>query len=142
LNEEADKIEVSLEASSQFHFEPELTEVIISAASMGTEAPFSNAEIVDFEDNRIQLSLVLSCNVEAVFSVSFEHWDSVDREYMGMGSSDVRVAEDVDVEMLLAFQMEDGIPVFVGATPERTSFTFDGGELEPDWMNERSPDDY
>lgn len=132
LNLEADSIEIDLQASSAYYYEAELVEASLSSAPEA-EAQFMNAEIVSLEDGELQISVAIDCAIEARFSVSFSVWDGIDREYVGLGSSEVLVTEQHPVETLVTFEMVDGAPKFVSASLQHMSLSFDDVEVEPDW---------
>ena len=134
INGETDNIDATLEAASSYSYEAELVEVQLSARP-GGETALEQAEVVNLEDGVMEVSLVLPCSVEARFSVSFQVWDGIDREYVGMGSSEVVITEEYDLEMLLTFELDDGNVTFVSASPQSTTLTFESGEVEPNWSD-------
>lgn len=134
LNTETDNIDAMLDAASSYSYDAELIEVQILSAP-GNENVLENAEVVSLEDGVMEVSLVLTCNVEARFSVSFQVWDGIDREYVGMGSNEVLMMEPHDLDVLLTFQLDNGAATFVAATPQAATLSFETGEVEPDWRD-------
>lgn len=83
----------------------------------------------------IQLNAYVSCNIHASFNYSV--WDSIDREYLKMGSSGNSIEEEYLTEVLVTLsgvfsdrlQSVNVENVEVIDTPSYIDF----GEIEPDW---------
>lgn len=135
LNEQADKIEVEMEATSNHYFESELTHVEISSAALVRDQ-LADLEVVDYENNELLLRINLLCNVEAQFSVSFDHWDSIDKEYVGLGSATVEKNEQIELEVLITVIFQNGEAIIEKVELITMMVGMEFGDLEPDWMHE------
>lgn len=135
LNSQADKIDVDFEGHANWYYEEELTQVEVAAIEQPFSTQLGEFEILDYSDDELQLKTTLRAGVAAQFVVSFQHWDSIDKEYVGMGSTTVERTEDCDLDVLLTVSFASGRVTLeqVELLPFHTSFDF--GDVEPDWMD-------
>lgn len=138
LNAQADKIEVDFEGHANWHYEDELIGIEVVATELPLSEQLSGFEVLDYSDNELQLQTTLRVGIAAQFSVSFNHWDSSDREYLGIGSTTVEKTEERELNAILTVRFNNGVVALeqVELLPFRTSF--DLGEVEPDWMDSDS----
>jgi hypothetical protein len=132
-----DSVAVSVDADSQFRCEEDgvktqFTNVIIHNSSW---------EPVEYDGETLVISLTVEISAEITVYFSFEKWDGIDREYVGMGSGQATASEDLSVEVLVTFGGElPYAPVIedveVGGISASVSFY----DLEPDWMSD--PDNF
>lgn len=128
-----DSVEVSIDADSQFKCESDwietrFTDVIIHISTL---------EPVEYDGKTLVASLTVEITTDITVDFSFEKWDGIDREYVGMGSTQVTTSESLSVEVLVTFGgtlphapvIED---VEVGTISASVSFY----DLEPDWMSD------
>jgi hypothetical protein len=102
--------------------------------------PEANIIRVESELLVLQVTAYVTCEVHASFGLSV--WDSIDKEYIGMGSTSGSVEEQYATEVLIsltgdftkgieAVQVEE---VEVIDVPSHVEF----GEIEPDWWHDES----
>ena len=92
-----DGVDVIQEADSSFYWEPEGCEVqFINLNSIS-----DNLRVIrDTEDTIvIEATLNISLEINGMFSLS--HFDSIDRDYVSMGSVERSVSKDFDINMLI-----------------------------------------
>ncbi|EPH2970365.1 TPA: DUF4935 domain-containing protein [Klebsiella pneumoniae] len=92
-----DGVDVIQEADSSFYWEPEGCEVqFINLNSID-----DNLRVIrDTEDTIvIEATLNISLEINGMFSLS--HFDSIDRDYVSMGSVERSVSKDFDINMLI-----------------------------------------
>lgn len=140
LDDQSWKITFHVEASSQFYYEEEIDKITVK--EIGREALADEDELVAVAaDEEV---LVLSVTVSTLYAVecsfSFQHWDSVDKEYTPMGSGSGTQEEWMDVEVEITLHKEGRNYVVDGVEVTPTSATLEFGEVEPDWMS--NPDNY
>jgi len=132
---QSDKISIDFEATANWYYEAELQQIQISS-----EAPLADQlkafDVVEYEDGTLVLQTSLTIDVTAYFIASFQHWDSIDREYCGMGSATVSRTEALDLDLIITVLFGNGSVTIdsVELLPVRT--TMDFGEIEPDWMHD------
>lgn len=135
IEAQSDKIEIHLEATSSWYYEGELDHVEVSSGEplAGQVATF---DVVEYVSDTLVLQTSLKIDVTAHFIASFQHWDSIDREYMGMGSTSISQTKALDLEVIVTVLFDDGTATIdsVELLPART--TMDFGEIEPDWMSD------
>lgn len=92
---------------------------------------------VNSEDGLIvESKLIVNVNIECNFL--FSVYDSIDKDYSGMGSSNVNTQVDLEVEVLITFVGElDKIGVEVEVdyveVELQSPVSIDFGYIEPDW---------
>jgi hypothetical protein len=135
LYSQADKIEVDFEGHANLHYDEELTQIEVAAIEQPFSKQLSKFEVLDYSGNELQLQTTLRASVTAQFVVSFQHWDGIDKEYLGMGSTTVEMTEECDLDVILTVSFANGEVTLeqVELLPLHTSFDF--GEVEPDWMD-------
>lgn len=135
LNSQADKIEVDFEGHANWYYKDELTQIEVASIAQSFAQQLSEFEVLDFSDNELQMQTTLQACVAAQFVVGFQHWDSIDKEYVRMGSTTVDRTEERELDIILTVTIANGAVNLehVELLPFRTSFDF--GEVEPDWMD-------
>jgi PIN domain len=138
---QSDKIDIDMEASANWYYEAELYDIEVSSdSSMADQV--KEFDVVEFEDNVLVIQTSLALDVTAHFSVNFQAWDGIDREYLSAGSASIHQTERMDLEVILTMAFSNGTAAIdsVELLPAGTTMYF--GEIEPDWMNDRGgPDD-
>ncbi len=135
IAEQSDKIRIDFEATANWYYEEELDQIEVSS-----ETPLADQlnafDVVEYEDDTLVLQTSLTIDVTAHFIASFQHWDSIDREYCGMGSATVSQMEALDLDLIITVLFDNGSVTIdsVELLPART--TMDFGEIEPDWMSD------
>lgn len=132
---QSDKISIDFEAAANWYYEAELDQVEVSS-----ETPFADQikafDVVEYDDNILVLQTSLTIDVTAHFIASFEHWDSIDREYIGMGSATVSQTEALDLDVIITVLFDNGSVTIDSVELLPASTTMDFGEIEPDWMSD------
>jgi hypothetical protein len=135
IGAQSDKIDIDFEAASNWCYEAELDHVEVSS-----ETPLADQikafDVVEYEDKMLVLQTSLKIDVTAHFVASFEHWDSIDREYMSMGSTTVGQTEALDLDLIITVLFDNGSATIDSVELLPASTTMDFGEIEPDWMSD------
>jgi hypothetical protein len=132
---QSDKISIDFEAAANWYYEAELDQVEVSS-----ETPLADQikafDVVEYEDDTLVLQTSLTIDVTAHFIASFQHWDSIDREYIGMGSATVSQTEALDLDLIITVLFDNGSATIDSVELLPASKTMDFGEIEPDWMSD------
>lgn len=135
-------IDISPEANSGFYWELESTEISLNDFEFTLiDHPNIIFRPVNLDDNMLVVESKLSIDVNIECSFSFSVWDSIDRDYVSMGSSSNNIQTNLDVDILVSFV---GDLNKIGAEFEvndveiemKTPDVIDFGEVEPDWIYE------
>lgn len=136
IRSQSDKIDIDMEASANWYYEPELYDIEVSSDSSMAEQ-VKEFEVIEFEDNVLVIQTSLALDVTAHFSVNFQAWDGVDREYLSAGSASIQQTERMDLEVILTMAFNNGTATIDSVELLPTGMTMYFGEIEPDWMNDR-----
>lgn len=132
---QSDKISIDFEAVANWYYEAELDQVEVSSGT-----PFADQikafDVVEYVDNTLVLQTSLTIDVTAHFIASFQHWDSIDREYTSMGSATVSQTEALDLDVIITVLFDNGSVTIDSVELLPASTTMDFGEIEPDWMSD------
>ncbi|NMG30218.1 PIN domain-containing protein [Aromatoleum evansii] len=135
ITAQSDKISINFEAAANWYYEAELDQVEVSS-----ETPLADQikafDVLEYEDDTLVLQTSLTIDVTAYFIASFQHWDSIDREYMGMGSATVSQTEPLDLDLIITVLFDNGSATIDSVELLPASTTMDFGEIEPDWMSD------
>ena len=143
ITDSLDGIDIYVEASSSFSFEEDDVYVIYGSHELYCDdkgIPEINIIRVEAELLMIQVSAYVTCTVHASFGLAV--WDSIDKEYVGMGSTSGEVEEQYTTEILISISgyFSEGLEsievdeVEVVDVPSHVDF----GEIEPDWWHDES----
>jgi hypothetical protein len=137
-------LDIEPEANSSFNYEEDGIEIYVNGFEFNLlEPPNIIFRPVNFDENSliVESSLSVDVNIECMFS--FSVYDSFDRDYVAMGSNNVRTQANLEVEVLITFA---GDLNKVGAQVEvevddvtveiKTPISIDFGDIEPDWGDE------
>lgn len=132
---QSDKISIDFEATVNWYYEAELDQVEVSSGT-----PFSDQiepfDIVEYDGDALVIQTSLTLDVTAHFIASFQHWDSIDREYVSMGSATVSQTEALDLDVIITLLFDNGSITIDSVELLPASTTMDFGEIEPDWMSD------
>jgi len=140
VNSQVDKIDVSLDANSNWHYEEELVEAHVLATN-GFSEQLSNFEVIDYANNQLQVRSSLVAEIAAQFVVNFNHWDGIDREYIAFGSASLEGTEEVELEVIVTVEFSNGRVSIEKVELLPSHLTMDFGEIEPDWMGAEREDE-
>jgi hypothetical protein len=141
IRSQSDKIDIDMEASASLYYEPELYDIEVSPRSTMAEQ-VKAFDVVEFEEKVLVVQTSVAVDVTAHFSVNFQVWDGIDREYLSAGSSSVHQTERMDLEVILTVGFSNGTATIDSVELLPTSTTMDFGEIAPDWMNDHGgPED-
>lgn len=135
IEAQSDKISIDFEAVSNWYYEAELDHVEVSSETPLAEQMLA-FDVVEYEDKTLVFQTSLTVDVTAHFIASFQHWDSIDREYIGMGSTVVCQTEALDLDLIITVLFDNGIATIDLVELLPASTTMDFGEIEPGWMND------
>lgn len=138
---QVDKFEFRVEADSQFFVQEEGVEATV--ADIGLDIPDATGatlETISHDKGQaaIKINGTASLNIDVHFS--FEKFDSIDRDYVGMGSTTISRDVEIEFEALVTVQIDgDGLTLDgVELLPVTHYLQFN--DIEPDWMSD--PDNY
>lgn len=131
MNVESFKISATLEASSSYSYEEDLNEITIDSIEQDIDKVLDGFEAVEFDDGELVVAVNVFCEVSANFSVSFDAWDSVDREYIAIGSDEYGASEYSDFNVLIKFSLNGGDVEISNVELLASYLTFDVGEISP-----------
>lgn len=135
IGAQSDKISIDFEAASNWYYEAELDHVEVSS-----ETPLADQilafDVIEYEEKTLVFQTSLTIDVTAHFIASFQHWDSIDREYITMGSTSVCKTEALDLDLIITVFFDNGSATIDLVELLPASTTMDFGEIEPDWMGD------
>lgn len=132
LGRQPEKIDVDFEASSRWYFEAELGEVTLTAPEP-LAAQAKEFDVLEFNDNVLVIKTSFKVDVTASFYVGFQHWDTIDREYVGMGSETFEQTERMAIDVVLNIAFADGSCTVESAELLPLSTVMEFGDIEPDF---------
>lgn len=135
IGAQLDKIDIDFEAASNWYYEAELSNVEVSFVTPLADQ-IKAFDVVEYEDKTLVLQTSLTIDVTAHFIASFQHWDSIDREYMGMGSTALRQTEAIDLDLIITVLFDNGSATVDSVELLPASTTMDFGEIGPDWLRD------
>lgn len=94
-------------------------------------------EVVQARPDRLVAQIALTMKVEAQGSFSFSAYDSIDKDYVGLGSAQAEIDVDLDARALVTFdQDEDGVWELSEVELIEDWNTINFGYVEPDYSRE------
>ncbi|KDP84216.1 hypothetical protein CF70_021220 [Cupriavidus sp. SK-3] len=138
---QVDKFEFRVEADSQFAVEEDGVEATVDDISLDIpDATGATLDTISHDDGQavIKVSGTASLSIDVHFS--FEKFDSIDRDYVSMGSAIIPDDVEIEFEALVTVQIDaDGLALDgVELLPVTHHMHFN--DIEPDWMSD--PDNY
>lgn len=134
ISAQSDKISIDFEATVNWYYEAELYQVEVSSGT-----PFADQiepfDVVEYNGDTLVIQTSLTIDVTAHFVASFQHWDSIDREYIDMGSATVSRTKALDLDVIITLLFDNGSIMIDSVELLPAGTTMDFGEIEPDWMN-------
>lgn len=134
---QVDKFEFRVEADSQFAVEEEGVEVTVDDISLDIpDATGATLDTISHHDEHAVIKVNGTASLEIEVHFSFEKFDSIDRDYVGMGSATIPDEVEIKFEALVTVQIDaDGVTVdYVELLPVTHDMYFN--DLEPDWMSD------
>lgn len=126
---------ITFDGDSQFQFEEDDPYVDIEKCYFVDR---NDAIVVtDIDEDAVSVIFALQVKGEVVVNYEFQKWDGIDREYVPMGSNEVRQDFTVSVSVVLQLPTRSASPDDMDWEIEPGSLHFEFGDLEPDWMSER-----
>lgn len=141
VRDQMDKFEFHIEADSQFSVEEEGVEPTVDDIRLDIpDATGATLDTISRDDRQAVIKVNGTASLQVAVHFSFEKFDSIDRDYVGMGSA--KILEDVEIEFeaLVTVQIDaDGLTLdYVEILPVAHDMYFN--DIEPDWMSD--PDNY
>jgi hypothetical protein len=135
IRAQSDKISIDFEAASNWYYEAELDQIEVSS-----EIPLidkiKDFDVIEYEGNTLIFKTSVTIDVTAHFIARFQHWDSIDREYIGFGSTTVGQTEALDLDLIVTVIFDNGNATIDSVELLPAGTTMDLGEIEPDWMSD------
>ena len=134
-------MDVYPEASSQFNYEPDYVEVVLSDFEFITDKNgHALLQPVQGQDETLIIEAKVYITAEASTSFSLSVRDSIDKDYVSIGSASATTEIEFESEILLTFEGNfDGDIENIDLTDfELLSYPtdVDFGDIEPDWWHE------
>lgn len=141
LSEQVAEIELYPEASSQFFYEPDYVEVVLDSFDfVCDESGSAVLQPVQGQNNTLIVEAKIVVSAEASTSFSLTVHDSIDKDYVSIGSSSASTEMEFEAEVLLTFEgdFDEGIDYVELVEFELLSSPsdVDFGDIEPDWWHE------
>lgn len=139
IEHQDEKIEIHVESDSQFSVEEDSVDHSIEFLEIDKDELLPAFEAVEYRNSKLVALVRVQVKLKINVQFSFAKWDSIDREYLPMGTREVVTEEDEIIEVLVTFSGEiDRKPVVeqVELLPKTVHLSF--YDLEPDWMSDPS----
>jgi hypothetical protein len=141
LSEQVAEIDLFPEATSQFFYEPDYVEVVLDSFEFVCDsAGRALLQPVQGQNNTLIVEAKIYVVAEASTSFSLSVHDSIDKDYVSVGSSSASTKVEFEAEVLLTFEgdFDEGIEYVDLVDFELLSSPSDAyfGEIEPDWWGE------
>lgn len=126
------------EADAMFHFDDEINEVVVLGVVISDDelvlAP------VDTEDGSLVAELTVSVEVEVSCDFSFSVRDSIDKDYVPMGSATLTGSDTIELRMLITFagDIPDDAEIDEIEVEGNNRHYISFGTVGPDWMDDSS----
>ncbi len=141
LSDQVAEIDLTSEATSQFFFEPDYLEIVLDSFKFVTREDGSAIlQPVQGQNNTliVEAKIFIVASASGTFSLSVH--DSIDRDYVSIGSSSASTEVEFEAEVLLTFEGDfdvghdyvDLVDFELLSHPSSVDF----GEIEPDWWHE------
>lgn len=129
-----------VEAHSQFSFDDDGAE-LIEVSALRFDDGLDGISLIDEGKNEISVSLRLTADLAFSVDFRFDKRDSIDRDYVSMGTTSIDDSAEVDVEVILNISLtgKDIQEMEIDITP--ASFNLNLGEVEPSWMKNAGYED-
>lgn len=141
-DEQGWKVDYIVEADSQFHYDVDGIDADFEFVDF---LPQSGAllNVVEAEADWLVVELKAEFRADVTAHFTFSKWDSVDGDYISMGSGSCSELDEVTLSFVITFSRDSEDADFgidnIELTPLRRRLNF--GEVEPDWMKEGPADD-
>lgn len=144
VNDQDSKFDFETDACSSLDFEadwPEGSFEVLGIQGMD-DGQINLLEPLEIGDDFIVAQVKVDIQAEVICDYSFYHHDSIDRDYVSMGS--VSASKTVEFEAVVLVTLRGTMSKFdeieeVEVVKQRVNVYF--GEIEPDWMNESRYDE-
>jgi len=138
---QVDKFEFRIEADSQFTVQEDGIEATVDVVSLDIpDSTGSTLDTISHDDGKAVIKLSGTAYLTIDTHFSFKKFDSIDRDYVGMGGTTISNDVEIEFEALVTVQIDaDGLALEgIELLPVTHYMHF--SDLEPDWMSD--PDDY
>ena len=135
-------LDICPEASSSFNYEEEVIGIHFNGVEFKLLAPPNIIfRPVNSDDDSLIVESRLSVDINVECDFSFSIYDSIDKDYVGMGGNSVDTQANLEVGVLITFigdLNKVGAEVEVDAVEVEieTPVSVDFGDVEPDWGDE------
>jgi PIN domain len=137
VKEQQSNIDVDVEINSQFSVEEDDLEfetkfIEITDASGGTAL-----SAIDYDGKTLDAEVHVMAEARGKIWLSFAKWDSIDKEYISMGSTVIDFVEPLELEAIITFKRHSREKLVIeNVEIQSQSVTLHYGDLEPDWMRD------
>ena len=122
------------EADSSYHIEPDQVDLTF-VSLVPIEPDLTIFEVVQFNDTTLAIELEAKVAVKAEASFSISIYDSIDKDYVSMGSAEAEQEVELDLRILITFERNvgGGAPQIVELELINPPDSIDFGHVEPDY---------
>lgn len=125
------------EAESADYYEPEMQSVDVLSAELARSGIGPKVRAVEFTGNELVVQVGIIIEVDATCNFSFSTKDGIDGDMVNIGDATVSKKSEVEVEVLLSFEIGEDETLTLAATELISSrCTIDFGSVEPDYSHE------
>ncbi|MCI1150435.1 PIN domain-containing protein [Stenotrophomonas maltophilia] len=143
VQHQADKIYFRVEADSQFSVDEEWIDVTVEDVALNSpEADGSSFSAISHQGDEAVVMITGTASININVHFSFEKFDSVDRDYVGMGSAEIPEDVEVEFEALVSLRTEAGELELNDIELLPTTHNVFFSDIEPDWMSDPSSYDH
>lgn len=141
VRHQVDKFEFRVEADSQFAVQEEGIEATVDDISLNIPDGTGNTlDTISHHDGQavIKVGGIASLDLDVYFS--FEKFDSIDRDYVGMGNATIPELAEIEFEVLVTVQTDENGLILDGVELLPVTHDMYFNDIEPDWMSD--PNNY
>jgi hypothetical protein len=125
------------EAESYYHVDVDQVDLAYNAFELKGAPGEPEFDVVQARPDHLVARVALTMRVRAEGTFSFSAWDSIDKDYVGLGSSSAEVDVDLDARALVTFDREEADAWTISEIELVEDWdTVNFGYVEPDYSRE------
>ena len=141
LREQSDKFEFRIEADSQFSVEEDGIESTVDDISLDIpDATGATLDTISHDGAQAVIKVSGTAFLQVDVHFSFEKFDSIDRDYVGMGSATISDDVEIRFEVLVTVELDAEAVTLDGVELLPVTHDMYFNDIEPDWMS--NPDHF
>ncbi|GGE82113.1 PIN domain-containing protein [Massilia psychrophila] len=131
---------IRLDADSQFQYEQDEIEVE-EVSNILFPTHLEDIKLTELTAENITVTFRTQADVRFVAHFNFRKWDSLDREYLSMGSGKMELTAAFEFDIILILPIANGAFNDITMDAEIDTVDMQVGEIEPDWMSSSNRED-